>query len=68
MRHDYIDGFVYAQAGASRTHNVIASNIHGSARKMGYQVYQSNMKVQVSPTRYHYPDIVVSYVPGKNDD
>lgn len=71
-RHDYIDGFVYAQAGASRAHNVIATNItvalHGPARKAGCQVYQSDMKVRVTPTRYHYPDIVVSCAGGSDDD
>lgn len=71
-RHDYIDGFLYAQAGASRAHNVITSNIHvllhPAARKSGCQVYQSDMKVRVSPTRYHYPDLVVSCAGGQDDD
>lgn len=63
-RHEYIDGFVYAQAGASRTHNIITGNIHvalhAAARKADCFVYQSDMKVRVTPTRYHYPDLVVS--------
>lgn len=71
-RHDYIDGFLYAQAGASRAHNVITSNIHvllhHAARKAGCQIYQSDMKVRISPTRYHYPDLVVSCTPGQDDD
>ena len=71
-RHDYIDGFLYAQAGASRAHNVITSNIHvllhHAARKAACQVYQSDMKVRVSPTRYHYPDLVVSCAGGNDDD
>ncbi|WP_199698474.1 Uma2 family endonuclease [Deinococcus cavernae] len=53
VRHEYVDGFVYAQAGASRAHNVITSNIHvalhGPARKAGCQVFQSDMKVRVTP-------------------
>lgn len=71
-RHDYIDGFLYAQAEASRAHNVITSNIHvllhPAAKKAGCQVYRSDMKVRVTPTRYHYPDIVVSCVGGNDDD
>lgn len=38
-RHDYNDGFLYAQAGASRAHNVIAGNLyvllHPAARAAG---------------------------------
>ena len=72
VRHEYVDGFVYAQAGASRAHNVITSNIHvalhGPARKAGCQVFQSDMKVRVTPTRYHYPDIVVGCSGGQDDD
>ncbi|GHG06169.1 hypothetical protein GCM10017783_18470 [Deinococcus piscis] len=51
-RHDYIDGFLYAQAGASRVYNVIAGNLHvalhAAARAQGCQVYQSDMKVRVT--------------------
>lgn len=72
VRHEYVDGFVYAQAGASRAHNVITSNIHvalhGPARRSGCQVFQSDMKVRVTPTRYHYPDIVVGCSGGQDDD
>ena len=72
VRHEYVDGFVYAQAGASRAHNVITGNIHamlhGPARKAGCQVFQSDMKVRVTPTRYYYPDIVVGCGAGNDDD
>lgn len=72
IRHAYIDGFVYAQAGASRTHNLIVGNIHVAlhpvARGAGCFVYQSNMKVRVTPTRYHYPDLVVSCTEGGDDE
>ncbi|PTA67001.1 Uma2 family endonuclease [Deinococcus arcticus] len=71
-RHEYIDGFVYAQAGASRAHNIITSNLHvalhGPARRAGCQVFQSDMKVRVTPTRYHYPDLVVSCGPPGEDE
>lgn len=71
-RHEYIDGFVYAQAGASRTHNLIAGNIHVAlhpvARGAGCFVYQSDMKVRVTPTRYHYPDVVVSCAKDPDDE
>lgn len=70
-RHEYIDGFVYAQAGASRAHNIITGNIHvalhAAARSAGCFVYQSDMKVRVTPTRYHYPDLVVSCTDNPDD-
>ena len=62
----------WASNSSSRAHNVIATNItvalHGPAQKAGCQVYQSDRKVRVTPTRYHYPDIVVSCAGGNDDD
>lgn len=63
-RSEYVRGEMFAMAGASREHNVIASNI---SRRLGNQlenrgcdVYQSDMKVWIpSKRRYAYPDVVV---------
>ena len=63
---EYVDGFLYAQAGASRTHNRIASNIVTalavSARQKGCWVHFSDLKVRVAQDgrrRYYLPDIVI---------
>ncbi len=66
VRREYVDGFVYAQAGASLPHNRIASNALGvslpAARKQRCWTYAADIKVRVSrlgQLRYYYPDLVV---------
>jgi Uma2 family endonuclease len=64
-RHEYVGGRIYAMTGASRAHNVIATN---TSRALGNQLsarpcetYQSDMRVKVSDTgMYAYPDVVVA--------
>lgn len=63
---EYVDGFLYAQAGASRTHNRIASNIVTAlavaARQKGCWVHFSDLKVRVvrdGRRRYYLPDVVI---------
>lgn len=70
VKREYVDGFVYAQAGATNAHNLICSNIHfalyASARTKGCFVYQSDMKVKIRTVRgikYYYPDIAVNCTP-----
>ena len=62
IKHEYVDGEVYAMSGASANHNRIAGNIF---RKLGNalenqscQPYTSDMKVKVS-SKYFYPDVLV---------
>ncbi|WP_420594589.1 Uma2 family endonuclease [Deinococcus sp.] len=69
IKHEYVDGFVYplhGQAGASRVHNRIASNVQRiflTATKGGpCWSYGSDMKIKLKgpeKTRYYFPDIVV---------
>ena len=63
-KSEYLRGEVFAMAGASREHTLIAGNI---SRILGQQlvdrlceVYQSDMRVKVNHTElYTYPDVVV---------
>ena len=64
IRHEYVDGAVYAMAGASMNHNRITSNL---VRLLGNhlveqpcEVFSSDMLLQTSTTRYCYPDVMVS--------
>ncbi|GAA5512566.1 hypothetical protein Dcar01_01282 [Deinococcus carri] len=73
VKREYVDGFVYAQAGASLPHNRIATNIQAvlipATRSRGCWSYASDMKVQVSSPgrlRYYYPDIVVICEPHED--
>lgn len=62
IRHELVDGYLYAMTGASLRHDEIAMN-HGrrSSQPFGGQplsVYKSDIKVQVT-NNFYYPDIVV---------
>lgn len=63
IKHEYIDGYVYAMAGAKLNHERIASNLtsalHRHLNSTPCEVVGSNFKVQVSKTKFFYPDIMV---------
>jgi len=65
IRHEYIDGEVYAMTGGTLPHNAITLNLYSELRlhlrKRGCFGYVSDVKVQVSEKgAYFYPDLVVS--------
>ncbi|MBE9047656.1 Uma2 family endonuclease [Pleurocapsales cyanobacterium LEGE 10410] len=65
IKHEYIDGEVYAMAGATDTHVTIALNIaillRSHLRGSGCRVYISDMKVRIkSKNRFYYPDVLVT--------
>ena len=74
IKHEYVDGEVYAMAGASKKHNRISGNIflkiENSLRQNNSPciTYTSDMKVKVVniSKSFFYPDIVV--VCENNDD
>ena len=64
IKHEYYDGQVYAMAGASERHNLIAMNIgaslHSQLRRRACTVYPSDLRGKVSPLGFYiYPDISV---------
>ena len=63
-KHEYYAGEVYAMAGASEQHNLIAMNIaaslHSQLRGGECRTYPSDMRVKVVKTGLHtYPDFTV---------
>jgi len=65
IRHEYIDGEVYAMTGGTLAHNSIAVNLisllRGRLRGTGCRVYAADAKVRISAKGpYFYPDVVVS--------
>jgi Uma2 family endonuclease len=73
VRHEYVDGHVYAMAGASDDHNRIAGNIFrelGNAlRSHQCEPFINDMKVKIPPAFadvYYYPDVLVACDPTDN--
>lgn len=65
IKHEYIDGGVYAMAGATDTHITIALNIavllRSHLRGSGCRVYISDMKVRIeAKNRFYYSDVLVT--------
>jgi Uma2 family endonuclease len=66
-KHEYLGGCVYAMAGASEEHNVIAANLmgmlHAQLRGKPCQPFGSDMKVRLrtlGDTYFYYPDAMVA--------
>ena len=66
LKHEYLDGVIYAMVGATDRHNMIAGNVFASLhsrRPPGCQVFISDMKLKLKSTAgefYYYPDLLVS--------
>ncbi len=67
LKHEFVNGFVLAQAGASRAHNLIAlslaSRINTHLAGRPCRTYMSDMKLRISANNmdaFYYPDVMVS--------
>ena len=64
LKHEYIDGQIYAMSGGSRAHSAIAVNaivlLHAALASGPCQVYNSYLATRVSASRYTYADVVVT--------
>jgi Uma2 family endonuclease len=69
VRHEYVDGEVYAMVGASDRHGLITLNLAGLLSQRlpnRCQVFSSDMRVRIqAPERdiFYYPDVLVSCDP-----
>ncbi len=63
VKHEYLDGEVFAMAGASKNHNRIQATVSGLlfTQFVGrpYETFGSDQRVKVDATFYTYPDISV---------
>jgi Uma2 family endonuclease len=63
IKHEYVDGEVYAMSGASRRHNLLATNLlrraaNAAAEHDGRQVFGSDMRIQIQARNcFYYPDV-----------
>lgn len=64
VRHEFVDGQIYAMAGASDRHNHIAGNLYNRLDDHlgdgACEAFISDMKVWVSDVVLYYPDVVVA--------
>lgn len=71
VKYEYICGEVYAMAGTTMRHNIIAGEIF--ARLLAKladsecQVFMSDVKVRASAEIFYYPDVMVSCEKGKQN-
>ena len=65
IKHEYLDGHVYAMSGGTRNHAEIAGNVfgllHTHLRGRPCRVFNSDLKVHIAEyNRYYYPDVTVT--------
>lgn len=64
VRHEFINGKLYAMPGGTRFHEEVIMNLSSSLysllRIKGYKVFAQGMRCSPSPQRYCYPDILVT--------
>ena len=64
IRHEFVDGEIFALSGASRAHNLIGTNmvaaLHPRLRRRGCEIYANDMRTRISIADvYTYPDLVI---------
>ena len=74
-KHEYLAGIIYAMAGASRDHNLVAGNL---LVELGVQLrgkrcipFGSDMRLRIrkpGATFYYYPDVTVDCSDSKDDE
>lgn len=72
-RNEYLDGEIFAMAGVSRIHNLVAGNLFGEIRNQlkgrPCEAYTDNMRVRTpSSDLFTYPDVVITCEEPKFED
>ncbi|HLX58886.1 MAG TPA: Uma2 family endonuclease [Ktedonobacteraceae bacterium] len=71
-RYEFIDGIVTMLAGGTTNHSRtcvnMVSQLHNALRGKSCQVFNSDLRVSISGTRYVYPDVSVSCDPRDLED
>ncbi len=64
IRHEFLDGEVYAMAGASQNHNRIAMNFSNTLSRhlenSLCETYAEGMRVKAAENIFYYPDVLVT--------
>ena len=72
MRYEYVDGYIYAMAGGTKSHNKISMNIgvalHQQVKGTACDVFLSDVKLKIASRRcYYYPDIMLGCSRDEDD-
>jgi Uma2 family endonuclease len=66
IKHEFMDGEIFAMAGASRRHNLAATNVSSELsvklRETDCEVYASDFRVKIREGHNVYPDVDVACV------
>jgi Uma2 family endonuclease len=72
MKSDYLEGEIFAMAGASRQHNRITLNValalETQLETRDCEVFASEMRVRTPTDLFTYPDVVVACGPARFED
>ncbi|MDE2150095.1 MAG: Uma2 family endonuclease [Gammaproteobacteria bacterium] len=74
IKHEYVDGEVYAMVGASRRHNLLVTNLlrlaaNAALKRPPCQVFAADMKVRVeADNAFYYPDVSGSCDPDDREE
>jgi Uma2 family endonuclease len=73
IRHDYVEGYIYAMAGGTKSHNKIAINIgaalHQQVKGTACDVFLSDVKLKIADRHcYYYPDIMLGCSRDETDE
>lgn len=75
VKHEYVGGEVYAMAGATNAHNIIAGNVfaslHTGLRRKPCRPFNSDTKIRIrlqSRWRFYYPDVSVVCRPNPQQE
>jgi Uma2 family endonuclease len=73
VKHEYLDGEIYAMSGASKRHNLIGNNLNRNLdphlRGGPCQVFTFEVKVYIEALNtFYYPDLVVACDPEDSDE
>lgn len=67
VRHEYVDGYLYGFAGATRRHNSIilnlASALSTEVEARGCEMHTEMVQLRASESAYYYPDLMIGCDP-----
>lgn len=71
VRHEFVEGIMYAMAGTTRQHNLVAGNVFGHLLRLKAskpcRVYHADMRLRIGKD-YYYPDSMVVCASEPDDD